>query len=685
MSDVHSEESTGRGTGPQADHEAARSGDRTAGHEAGRRADRLLRETVLQGGRWLALLGASALVLAAAEIALPAIVGRAVDAALGTGSGAPGPPGRWVLGAAALILLMVMADAADDLAAGSATARSTASLRRRLLRHVLALGVRAEQRFPAGDLATRLGGNAADVGKLSPRLVQALAGMLAAVGGTVALALIDPWLCVAMLVAVPPLVVLLRVLAREATDAGSDYLQTQGELSGRLVDALAGARTIAAAGTEELEVARVLRPLPELHRRGVRMWETQARMVTQEALLVPLLEVAVLAVGGLLLTRGRITPGGLLAAAQYVALSASLGSATGALAQLAHSRAAARRIGEVLGVAPMTYGTEEAPTVPAVPSLPAAPPVLALPSDPSAPQAPQTRERVGWLELRQVSVRIGGRQVLAGVDLTIPGGALVAVVGPSGAGKTLLAAVAGRLIDPDEGEVLLDGMALPRMSRHALRTAVAYGFERPALFGGTMAESIAFGAGEPHPAKVVAAARAAQAHGFIERLPQGYRTPVADAPMSGGERQRVGLARAFAHAKRVLVLDDVVASLDTLTERSIVSVLTGSLGDRTRILVAHRASTAARADAVVWLDAGRVRATGTHAELWQDPAYRALFGAGPPDRDPAEPPGREAAPGTKASDATASGTTATTSGNGASGTTASGEAAAGSEALGEGP
>jgi ATP-binding cassette subfamily B protein len=588
--------------------------DLHAEESPGRSADRLLRETVLQGGRWLWLLGASSLVLAGAEIALPALLGRAVDAALGTGTGSPAP---WVLGVGALTVLMVAADAADDLASGSATAASTASLRRRLLRHVLALGARAEHRFPAGDLATRLGGNAADVGKLSPRLVQSLGGTLAAVGGLVALAVINVWLCVAMLAVIPPLILLLRVLTSEATDAGSDYLQTQGELSGRLVDALSGARTIAAAGTEDREVARVLGPLPELHRRGVRMWEVQARMVAQQSLFVPLLEVAVLAVGGLLLTRGSITPGGLLAAAQYVALASSLDSATGVLAQVAHSRAAARRIGDVLGVVPMTYGTEEPPKAAAASATAA------------APELPEVPQRPGRLELRHVSVRIGDRQVLSDVDVVIPGGALVAVVGPSGAGKTVLASLAGRLVDPDEGEVLLDGVPLSRLSRHALRTAVAYGFERPALFGETVAEAIAFGPGEPNPGKVVVAARAAQAHGFIERLPRGYRTPLIDAPMSGGERQRVGLARAFAHAQRVLVLDDVVASLDTMTERSIVSVLTGALAGRTRILVAHRASTAARADMVVWLEAGHVRATGTHADLWREPAYRALFGAGP--------------------------------------------------------
>ena len=112
-------------------------------------------------------------------------------------------------------------------------------------------------------------------------------------------------------------------------------------------------------------------------------------------------------------------------------------------------------------------------------------------------------------------------------------------------------------------------------------------------------------------------------------MPEGYLTPLARAPMSGGESQRVGLARAFAHAGRVLVLDDVAASLDTVTEHEITSVLTRELADRTQLVIAHRASTAARADAVVWLERGRVRAVAPHRVLWGEAAYRALFESGP--------------------------------------------------------
>jgi ATP-binding cassette subfamily B protein len=234
----------------------------------------------------------------------------------------------------------------------------------------------------------------------------------------------------------------------------------------------------------------------------------------------------------------------------------------------------------------------------------------------------------GRLEFRGVGAAAGGRQVLAGLDLVVPGGAFVAVVGRSGSGKSLLAALAGRLVDPDAGEVLLDGVALGELSRGELRREIGYGFDRPVLVGDTLGDAIAAGPLVASREDVVAAARAARADDFIRRMPAGYDTRLADAPLSGGETQRLGLARTFAHARRVIVLDDVAASLDTVTEHHIGTVLTGALAGRTRIIVAHRASTAARTDAVVWLQDGVVRAYAPHEQLWAQPGYRALFEAG---------------------------------------------------------
>ena len=532
----------------------------------------------------------TALVLAAASIALPAVLGRAADAIIGRASRS------WLTWAAVVVGALVVCDALEDLAAGATTARSTAWLRYSVLRHLLALGTRSSEQFTPGDAASRLAGNAADAGRVAPDVVRAAANAIPALGGIVALALIDPWLCATFLAGLPILAFLVRLFAREATDIAQRYLEVQARIAGRLVEVLSGARTIAAAGTGDREAERVLEDVPDLHRHGVDMWRAQIRISTQDAMIVSLLEVAVLAVAGAELAHGRITPGELLAASQYVVLSAALGNAVTSIGRLARDRAAAWRTAEVLAEAPVRYGT---------------------------PGLPQGAGRIGF---PGVTVHAGNRAALTGIDLVVPAGNLVAVVGRSGSGKSLLGALAGRLVDPDEGDVLLDGVPLRELDHEALRRAVAYSFERPALLGDTLSDVIAFGVDRPSQEALVAAARAAQADLFIRRMPQGYDTPLAEAPMSGGEAQRMGVARAFAHAGRVLVLDDVAASLDTVTEHEISRVLTDELADRTRLVMAHRASTAARADVVVWLDRGRVRRIASHAELSSDPDYRALFG-----------------------------------------------------------
>jgi ATP-binding cassette subfamily B protein len=213
--------------------------------------------------------------------------------------------------------------------------------------------------------------------------------------------------------------------------------------------------------------------------------------------------------------------------------------------------------------------------------------------------------------------------ILRDVDLTVPGGVAVAVVGPSGSGKSALAALAARLRDPEEGAVLLDGVGLPDITHDDLRTAVGCAFERPTLVGATVADAI--GPDLPRE-RVEASAEAVRADTFVRLLPAGYDTPLAEAPMSGGEAQRIGLARAWS-ATRLLVLDDATSSLDTATEALISQALLGGAHGRTRLIVTHRAATAARADFVVWLDAGRVRRIGGHAHLWEDAAYREVFAA----------------------------------------------------------
>jgi ATP-binding cassette subfamily B protein len=539
-----------------------------------------------RAGGWLPLIAAGALASTLTLLALPAVLGRAVDEIV---SGRAG--GRWLAPAAGLIALGVLADLVNTFAGTACVAGTTAWLRERLVRHVLAIGPRRADRFERGDLVSRVSGNAVDAAHAGPSLVSVATSALPPVGSLVMLILIDLWVAVAFLAGVVLVALVLRAFARHTTEIITSYQRIQGRIAARLSESLAGARTIAAAGTVRDEERRVLEPLPELHGAGTRTWGVLARTSAQSAVVGPLVLVAVLATGGLALLAGRISPGELLAASRYAVIGAGLGGLTGLFGTLARARAGARRAGEVLDVDPAAYG------------------IQALPDGP------------GRLEFRDVVARAEDATLLSGVDLVVPGGSAVAVVGHSGAGKSVLAALAARLRDPDGGQVLLDGVPLGALSRDALRRAVACAFERPVLVGETVADAIGPGRS---PAQLRAAAEAVHAHEFVSRLPEGYRTPLAAAPMSGGETQRLGLARAWP-AERVLVLDDATSSLDMVTEMQIGHALTS--GDaRTRLIVTHRVATAARADLVIWLDAGRVRAVGPHECLWESPDYRGVFG-----------------------------------------------------------
>ncbi|WP_051338166.1 ABC transporter ATP-binding protein [Streptomyces flavidovirens] len=555
-----------------------------------RTADRLLLESV----RHSALPGAAILVLstagAATGLALPAVLGHTLDLLL---SGRPAT--TWLTACAALTCLLVVVDALDGVLAGTTNARSTAWFRRRLLRHVLAAGPRCTDRVPPGDIVARLVGNAAHAGGAPAALAGTVAAVVTPVGGLVALAVVDLWTAVAFLVGMPLLVLLLKAFVRESGDSVARYQESQGEIAARLVEAVGGARTIAAAGTARREQARILEPLTALSAQGYRMWRVQGRSTAHAAVIVPLLQIAVLAVAGTRLASGELSVGGLLAAARYAALATGIGMLVGRLNGLVRSRGAARRLAALLAVPATDHGDARLP-----------------PGD-------------GTLELRGITVARGDRTILAGLDLTVPGGTSLALVGRSGSGKSTLAAVAGRLADPDAGTVTLDGVPLHELPREVLRRAVGQAFERPALLGGTIGGTIAFGAGEPDAAAVREAARTACADDFVRRLPLGYDTPCAEAPLSGGEAQRLGLARAFAHPGRLLILDDATSSLDTVTELRVGEALTRQAGARTRLIIAHRASTAARADRVAWLHEGRVRAVGPHARLWQLADYRAVF------------------------------------------------------------
>lgn len=574
---------------------SATGGTRLAYRRSAQRGDRLLACAMVRDTRWALILTAAFAADVVVALALPAVLARAVDAAITRADA--------VVAVAYAVVLMGVGALAELLAALAGphmTASGRAWLRHSLMRHALSLGLRGQRRFPPGDLVSRLLDGAGEAAAVGPLLVGSATSLVTSVGAVVALGLIDWRLAAVFALVVPYVLLVIRAYVRSTSHAAARYQEVQGEIAARLVDALGGVRTIRASATRDQEVDRVLEPLPRLAHFGHRLWHAQRHAAWWSRLLSPLMQAAILGTAGYGVLQGRLTPGEMLAAVGYAALALGLLRQVGTLLALAEARGAAGRAAEMLEEPVPTGGTHELPDGP------------------------------GELVFRGVAVHREGRPLLGGLDLVIPGGSAVAVVGPSGAGKTTLGALAGRLIDPDEGRVWLDGVPLDMVDPVALRSEVAYAFEQPALLGETVADAIGYGDRAVSRAMIERAAKIARADAFVRRLPDGYDTPLADAPMSGGEAQRLGLARAAAHGGRLLVLDDATSSLDTATEAQVGDAIDDAFAGRTRLVIAQRAATAARADLVAWLDDRGLRAVASHAALWGDPAYRAVFAAAQP-------------------------------------------------------
>ncbi|GAA3564503.1 ABC transporter ATP-binding protein [Amycolatopsis ultiminotia] len=556
-----------------------------------RTSDRLLARTVRRHRGPVAALAVLRLADAGTALAVPAVLAATVDAVLHRDTG-----GAPIVAICGLVLLVTLVEMGNELVEATVRARAVAWLRAETFTRMLGLGLLGRRRFPVGDAMGRALESTAETSGAAPSGLDLVFSALTSFAGLVALAVIDWRMVLVFALGVPVVWLLARLLIRRTTALTRQYQRVHGELSHRFLDALSGARTIRAAGTLDREVTRVLVPLAGLREAGLGFWEAQRRSGWHLAVLAPVLQIGVLITGGLGVAAGRLSAGELLAAQLYLMQAMGLLSQVGIVAQIGRIRGSAERVQEIFD--------EPLP-------------------DPGRGTVPPGG---GALSLHDVTASADGRRVLDGVHLDVPAGARLAVVGASGAGKTTLALVAGGVLAPEQGTVRLDGARLDALDRAEVSAAFAFAFERPHLFGGTVRGMIGYG-DRPVPAEAVrAAAVASRADPFVSRLPEGYDTPLGGLRLSGGELQRLGLARAFCRGARVLVLDDALSSVDTATGNDIEHAMDEALHGVTRIVVAHRLRTARNADLVAWLDEGRIRAVGPHVALMAEPAYRAVFG-----------------------------------------------------------
>jgi ATP-binding cassette subfamily B protein len=539
-------------------------------------------------------LAAAAALLAAAALTLA--VGQGLRHVVDDGfAGGPSALNRAALALGAIVAALGVATSLRYCLVTWLGERVAADLRRAVFDHLTRLDAAFYEGARTGELMSRL---TADVALLQSLIGSAvsmgLRNALTGAGAFVMLVLTSPRLAGIMAVVVPLVVLPMIAFGRRERRLSRAAQERVADLAAAAEETINAMRTVQAFTQEEAERRRYGAASEAAVRAALRRVANRTALILTVILLGFGAVTFALWTGGQDVIAGRMTGGDLTAFVFYAVMLASAGATVSELwGEIQRAAAAADRLAELL----------------------AARPAIAPPPHPVRLPPPE-----GRVAFRDVTFRYPSRpeaKALDGFNLAVAPGETVALVGPSGAGKTTVLALLLRFYDPQRGAVLLDGVELARAAPEEIRRRIALVPQDPVLFSTSVMENIRYGRPEASEAEVRAAAEAASAAAFIEALPEGYATHLGarGVMLSGGQRQRIAIARAILRDPPVLLLDEATSALDAESEHAVQQALARLSAGRTTIVVAHRLATVRRADRIVVMEAGRIVATGTHGAL----------------------------------------------------------------------
>jgi ATP-binding cassette subfamily B protein len=462
------------------------------------------------------------------------------------------------------------------------------------------------QRYRTGDIMARLTNDLNAVrNMLGPALMYSANTVFFTVGALYYVLRISPWLTLVALAPMPLASILVQYLGRRIHDRFEHIQASFSEISSQAQENYSGARLIRAFAREDSEIGLFERLNLQYIARALRLVQLMGMLWPSLEFILGVSMIITLMAGGHLVIAHRITVGQFVAFNTYMILLIWPIIAVGWVVNLfQRGTASMKRIDELLKAAPAIDDSAADTSIPADAVL------------------------QGEIEFRDLDFSYGDTPVLHNISLTVPAGSSLAIVGPTGSGKTTLVSLLSRMYEAPQGSLLIDGRPVRDFPLAVLRRNIGMVPQETFLFSETIRENLTFGAPHADPEAMLEAAQAAHIRREFEEFPQGFETMVGErgVTLSGGQKQRAAIARALLRRPAILILDDALASVDTYTEERILGGLRGYTAASTTILISHRVSTVRNADQIAVLDNGRIVEIGKHDELLElDGYYASLY------------------------------------------------------------